>query len=248
MRFIRLGSGRTKITGMMPVSQIGGLQTSLDDKAPIASPTFTGVVTIPTPFTLGSISVTTTGDELNYVNGVTSSIQTQLNTKAPLASPTFTGTVTLPVGLTGVIRTDVGVVSIDTDVTDLVDNLSYTKLADGTDGELITWSATGAPATVAVGTAGHVLTSNGVGAAPTFQVGGGGIPTQITVADESADTTCFIAFFTAATGDLGPKTASGLTFNSSTDTLTATAFVGPLTGNASDIDSNTHYLFNQIFA
>jgi hypothetical protein len=42
-------------------------------------------------------------------------------------------------------------------------------LANGTDGELITWDAAGAPATVAVGTSGHVLTSNGTGAAPTFQ-------------------------------------------------------------------------------
>ena len=45
-------------------------------------------------------------------------------------------------------------------------------LANGTDGELITWDASGVPATVAVGTATHVLTSNGAGAAPTFQAGG----------------------------------------------------------------------------
>ena len=45
------------------------------------------------------------------------------------------------------------------------------------------------------------------------------VPTAITVADESSDTTCFPLFATAATGDLGPKTASGLTFNSSTDVL-----------------------------
>lgn len=38
--------------------------------------------------------------ELNYVDGVTSSIQTQLNAKAPLASPTFTGTVALDTGVT----------------------------------------------------------------------------------------------------------------------------------------------------
>lgn len=49
--------------------------------AKLASPTFTGTVTIPTPFTLGAVSVTPTGTELNYVDGVTSSIQTQLNTK-----------------------------------------------------------------------------------------------------------------------------------------------------------------------
>jgi hypothetical protein len=63
---------------------------------PTASPTFTGTVTIPTPFTLGATSVTSTGAELNYVAGVTSAIQTQINAKSPTASPTFTGTVTVP--------------------------------------------------------------------------------------------------------------------------------------------------------
>lgn len=52
--------------------------------------------------------------------------------------------------------------------------LPVAGLADGTDGELITWSSTGVAAVVAVGTSGQVLTSNGVGAAPTFQAGGGG--------------------------------------------------------------------------
>jgi hypothetical protein len=61
--------------------------------------------------------------------------------------------------------------------------------------------------------------------------GGGGTPTAITVADEAADTTCFLLFVTAATGDLGPKTNTGLAFNSSTGVLTATGFTGPLTGN-----------------
>ena len=76
------------------------LQTQLGLKAPLASPTFTGVVTLPTPFTLGAVSVTATGTELNFVAGVTSALQTQLNLKAPLASPTFTGTVTLPTPFT----------------------------------------------------------------------------------------------------------------------------------------------------
>lgn len=66
--------------------------------APLASPTFTGTVTFPSPFTVGSTSVTTTGVELNYVAGVTSAIQTQLNGKqatgsyAVLSANTFTGT------------------------------------------------------------------------------------------------------------------------------------------------------------
>ena len=54
------------------------------------------------------------------------------------------------------------------------DAITLAKLAAGTDGELITWDASGDPAAVAVGTATHVLTSNGVGAAPTFQAAGGG--------------------------------------------------------------------------
>jgi len=81
---------------------------------------------------------------------------------------------TVSTALTGVLRADSGVLSADSDVTDLVDNLAVSQLADGTDGELITWDAAGAPTTVGVGTSGQVLTSNGAGAAPTFQAAGGG--------------------------------------------------------------------------
>jgi hypothetical protein len=70
--------------------------------------------------------VTASATELNYTDGVTSAIQTQIDTKAPKASPTFTGTVTLPTGLTGVVRADSGVVSTDSDVTDLVTAASDT--------------------------------------------------------------------------------------------------------------------------
>jgi len=56
------------------------------------------------------------------------------------------------------------------------------------------------------------------------------IATTVTIADESTDTTCFPLFATAASGNLGPKTASGLTFNANTDVLSGT-FSGNLTGN-----------------
>ena len=64
------------------------------------------------------------------------------------------------------------------------------------------------------------------------------VPTTITVADESTDTTCFPLFTTAATGDLGPKTASGLTFNAATDVLSGT-FSGNITGNVTGNTSGT---------
>jgi len=52
-------------------------------------------------------------------------------------------------------------------------NVDVADLANGTDGELITWDASAAPTTVAAGTSGQVLTSNGAGAAPTFQAAAG---------------------------------------------------------------------------
>ena len=92
------------------------IQTQLDAKAPLASPTFTGTVTLPSgtvtstmildgtiantdinasaaiDWTKLGISSTVSSTEIGYVDGVTSAIQTQLDAKAPLAAPAFTGT------------------------------------------------------------------------------------------------------------------------------------------------------------
>ena len=59
--------------------------------------------------------------------------------------------------------------------------------------------------------------------------------TNVTVADESSDTSCNVLFTTAATGDLAPKSGTNLTFNSSSGALTATSFVGSLTGDATGL-------------
>ena len=63
--------------------------------------------------------------------------------------------------------------------------------------------------------------------------------TNVTVADESSDTTCFPLFVTAATGGLAPKSGTNLTFNSSNGTLTATTFSGTLSGNATSATTAT---------
>ena len=49
------------------------------------------------------------------------------------------------------------------------DAITLAKMAPGTDGNLITYDASGNPAYVATGNNNQVLTSNGAGAAPTFQ-------------------------------------------------------------------------------
>ena len=53
-----------------------------------------------------------------------------------------------------------------------------------------------------------------------------GAATQVTVADESSDTSCNVLFTTDATGNLAPKSGTNLTFNSASGTLTATSFAG----------------------
>ena len=66
--------------------------------------------------------------------------------------------------------------------------------------------------------------------------------TNVTVADESSDTTCFPLFVTAATGDLAPKSGTNLTFNSSTGTLETTnvTVTGDLTvqGTTTTLDTD----------
>lgn len=54
---------------------------------------------------------------------------------------------------------------------------------------------------------------------------GGGVPTQITVADETEDTTSFPLFVSDATGDLQPKTNSSYTFNAESGLLTVPRFL-----------------------
>lgn len=51
-----------------------GVEAEIDLKAPIASPTFTGTVTLPSTTSIGNVSAT----EISYLDGVTSAIQTQL--------------------------------------------------------------------------------------------------------------------------------------------------------------------------
>ena len=79
------------------------------------------------------------------------------------------------------------------------DAVTLAKLASGTDGELITWDASGDPAAVAVGTATHVLTSNGAGSAPTFQAAAAG-GAYTSIANTAITSTANIDFTGFASG------------------------------------------------
>ena len=63
--------------------------------APLNNPTFTGTVTIPTPFTLGAVSVTTTPQQFNYLNGATGTTGATTSNLVFSASPSLTGKTTV---------------------------------------------------------------------------------------------------------------------------------------------------------
>jgi hypothetical protein len=75
------------------------------------------------------------------------------------------------------------------------------------------------------GTSNQILRTDGSGVLDWVSYSGI-VPTTITVAGESTDTSCFPIFVTAATGDLGPKTSTGWGISSAhayTGTGTATS-------------------------
>ena len=71
-------AGIAAATHTHAISDVTGLQTALDAKAPLAGPTFTGTVTLPSTTSIGTVSST----EIGYLDGVTSAIQTQLDGKS----------------------------------------------------------------------------------------------------------------------------------------------------------------------
>lgn len=73
------------------------VQTQLNAKAPLAAPTFTGTVVLPSTTSIGNVTST----ELGYLDGVTSSIQTQLGSKFTNGSPINMGTNDIQFSATG---------------------------------------------------------------------------------------------------------------------------------------------------
>ena len=80
------------------------IQTQIDLKAPLASPTFTGTVAGVTATHVGLGNVENTSDANKPVSTAT---QTALDLKAPLASPTLTGVPTAPTAISSTNTTQV---------------------------------------------------------------------------------------------------------------------------------------------
>ena len=109
------------------------------------------------------------------------------------------------------------------------DAVTLAKMAPGTDGNLITYDASGNPAAVATGSAGQILTSAGAGAPPTFAAAAAA---GITEADQWRLTTDFApndnnatvitSGFERADSDGAGKIGTGVAISSGTVTFPST--------------------------
>ena len=87
---------------------------------------------------------------------------------------------------------------------------------------------------------------SGADAEPTFRVleltdlPSGITASNVEVVDAGGDTTTWVMLATAQTGSVAPASDAGLTYNATTNALTATTFIGALTGNASTVTTNAN--------
>ena len=93
----------------------------------------------------------------------------------------------------------------------LADNaVTLAKMASGTDGEILTYDASGNPVAVSVGTDGQVLTSTGAGSPPAFETAAGGKVLQVVTAESqtAATTTANAWAASAITASITPSATS----------------------------------------
>ena len=180
--------------------------------APLASPTFTGTVTIPTPFTLGSVSLTSTGTQLNYLNAATGTTGSTNSRVVFSNSPQL-------------VTPDLGTPSalVGTNITGTAANLTAgtaSNLAGGNGGTIPYQSATGATAMLANGTAGQVLQSNGSTLAPGWVTPTSGTVTSVSTAAANNGVTATWSMasptpaLTIGLGAITPSSVNGLTLSS----------------------------------
>ena len=91
------------------------------------------------------------------------------------------------------------------------DAISLAELKAGTDGELISWDASGNPVAIGAGTSGHFLKSQGAGSQPVFAAAGGGKIGQVvstSVTDTTTTTSTSLADVAGMTVNITPAASS----------------------------------------
>lgn len=219
---ITAGTGNSR-TLTLQTTTSGGTATTAVTIGADQSTTFAGMVTMPTPFTLGATSVTSTGTQLNYLNAATGTTGTASTSIVFSASPALSGTPTTP-------STSIAAIPVNgLKIANLTYILGYLNLlaSDYIYGYNMAYAST---STVTV-TAGKVMTSGGVikiTSATTVDVTSNGAASGNdaftgpgTVATNSANA-IVTGISTTFTTSFGSRAASG-TSSSSGGTLTGTS-------------------------
>ncbi len=116
--------------------------------------------------------------------GATGAGVTSLTTRGDLLAQGASAADRLAIGAANTVLTTAGTdPAWSTIATAMIadDAITLAKMAGGTDGNLITYDASGNPAYVAAGSATQVLTSQGAGSVPVFAAAGGGAPASVQV-------------------------------------------------------------------
>lgn len=218
------------ITGRLLTDNAGGGSGTVTSVSVVSANGFAG--TVATATTTPAITISTT------VTGILSGNGTAISA----ASTTGSGSVVLatsPTLVTPILGTPTsGTLTNCTGLPIVGGTTGTLSLARGGTGKttisaLSVWVANSADTLVEVTpAAGQSVRINGAGNAWEAFTPSASVPTTITVANEATDTTCFLGFFTAATGDLGPKTNANLSFNSNTGVLT---LVAPILGTPTSV-------------
>jgi uncharacterized protein YccT (UPF0319 family) len=161
-------------------------------------------------------TITVNGSDKLQREALTGGVTTIGNAATVVTNANLTGGVT-SIGNAATVVTNANLTGVVTSVgnaTAIADKaLAIAKLADGVDGELITWDASGVIDTVAAGTAGQVLTSNGAGAAPTMQDAGGGAASNVILQSGLENTNASYVMEQDATVYTGSYTATPPQYN-----------------------------------
>ena len=94
------------------------------------------------------------------------------------------------------------------------DAISLTELKAGTDGEIISWDASGNPVAIGAGTSGHFLKSQGAGSQPVFAAASGGKILQVVQATKTDTATVSSSSFAdlGFSADITPSASTSKVF------------------------------------
>lgn len=204
------GGNNVNVTAMNGSWTYGGLATVPIAQGGTGATTLNNLITLGT-HTTGNYAATVTGT----ANEITSSVETGEGAATVLSLPATIDlggktSFEIPNGAAPTVDAT-GEIALDTTITDFK---AAPVFFDGTDERVVV----SMKKTALNATDNYVIDYDAGTDEFVMSAASGGVPTTITVAD-TTDSTSFVALFESATGDLGPKTDAGITYNATAASL-----------------------------